>query len=253
MASLRGHATDSPGRWKEPRAFAAADHTSQRARQGRGRRSIRRRVSGQCACRRGPARSLIPHARAIRALVIPMIEPAFWTATMALARSADRGVAGRRATCRTSNTHGHDHTTSRSRRVGYSAGRFSGEAVRPRRRSGIALRLDTTRQTMAQQRRLARSVGASRRSPRAWRDQLQVLTSDLPRPSAYATRARSPKPKRLWTLPQRWTHRTRPPLLGNLAEEREIPTAPTALFFFLQKRRTKNTYDDACPDLRGFK
>ena len=44
----------------------------------------------------------------------------------------------------TSNTRGHDHTTSRSRRVGCSTGRFSGEAVCPRRRSGIAFRLDTT-------------------------------------------------------------------------------------------------------------
>ena len=33
-------------------------------------------------------------------------------------------------------------------------------------------------QTVAQERRLARSVGASRRSPRVWRDQLQALTSD---------------------------------------------------------------------------
>ena len=52
MARLRGHATDPPGRWKEPRAFAAADHAAQRARQGRGRRPIRRRVRGQCGGRR---------------------------------------------------------------------------------------------------------------------------------------------------------------------------------------------------------
>ena len=37
-------------------------------------------------------------------------------------------------------------------------------------------------QTVAQERRLARSVGASRRSPRAWRYQLQALTSDRRRP-----------------------------------------------------------------------
>jgi hypothetical protein len=33
---------------KEPRAFAAGDHATQRAHQGPGRRSIRRRVRGQC-------------------------------------------------------------------------------------------------------------------------------------------------------------------------------------------------------------
>jgi hypothetical protein len=61
---LRGHATDWPARWKEPPALAAADHTSQRARQGRGRR-IRRRVGQECARRRGATGSLIPHAPAI--------------------------------------------------------------------------------------------------------------------------------------------------------------------------------------------
>jgi hypothetical protein len=54
--------------------------------------------------------------------------------------------------------------------------------------------------------------------------------------------------KRPWTLPQPWTHRTRPPLLGNLAAEREIPTSVHSPFLFLQKRRTKNTYDDDCRD-----
>ena len=43
------------------------------------------------------------------------------------------------------------------------------------------------RQTVAQEKRLARSVGASRRSPRVWRYQLQTLTSAWSRTSAYAT------------------------------------------------------------------
>ena len=33
---------------------------------------------------------------------------------------------------------------------------------------------------------------------------------------------------RLWTLPERWTHRTRPPLLGRPHRTR-FPTAPAAL------------------------
>jgi len=94
MAGLRGHATDSPGRWKEPRAFGAADHTAQRARQGRSRRSIRRRVREQCDRRCRGAGSLIPHAGAIRALVITMIEAAFRAAPMPAARGADRVVTG---------------------------------------------------------------------------------------------------------------------------------------------------------------
>src|SRR5712691_10824323 len=93
MAVLLGHATDSPGRWKEPRAFAAADHTSQRARQGRGRRSIRRRVSGQCDRQCQAGGSLIPHARAIRALVIAMIEAPFEALAMPSTCGRDRTPA----------------------------------------------------------------------------------------------------------------------------------------------------------------
>jgi hypothetical protein len=78
-------------RWKEPRALAAADHASRRAHQRRGRQSIRRRVSGQCVEARGAVGSLIPHARAIRALVIAMIEASFRAAPMALSGRPDRG------------------------------------------------------------------------------------------------------------------------------------------------------------------
>src|SRR3989441_7015921 len=52
--------------------------------------------------------------------------------------------SGRPCDTPTSNTRGPDHTTRRSRRDGCSAGRFFGEAACPRRRRGIAFRLDTT-------------------------------------------------------------------------------------------------------------
>jgi len=95
---LRGHATDPPGRWKEPGAFPATDHATQRARQGRGRHRIRRRVDRQCGDGRGPRGSLIRHAGAVRALVIAMIEAPFGAALMALPGGADRRLARRRAT-----------------------------------------------------------------------------------------------------------------------------------------------------------
>ena len=145
MARLRGHATDPPGRWKEPGAFPATDHAAQRARQGRGRHQIRRRVRRQCGERDGALGSLIPHAGAVRALVIAMIEAAFGTAAMALARGADRRRGAPPRDTPASNTHGRDHTRRRSRRADCSVGRLSGEAARPRRRSGGALRLDTAR------------------------------------------------------------------------------------------------------------
>jgi hypothetical protein len=100
MRALRGHATDAPARWKEPGAFPAADHASQRARQGRGRRRIRRCVRRQCGECDGVRGSLIPHAGAVRPLVIAVIEPAFGTESVALASGAHRGATGRRATRR---------------------------------------------------------------------------------------------------------------------------------------------------------
>jgi hypothetical protein len=83
----------------------------------------------------------------------------------------------RRSDTAPSNRRGRNHTTDRSRRNGYNADRFSAAAGCPRRRSDDVGRLDITRTTVAQQSRSARSVGASRRSPRVWRDQLQTLTS----------------------------------------------------------------------------
>jgi hypothetical protein len=79
--------------------LAAADHTSQRARQGRGRR-IRRRVGQECARRRGATGSLIPHACAIRPLVIAMIEAPFGAPAMAPAGARDRSAPRDATTCR---------------------------------------------------------------------------------------------------------------------------------------------------------
>ena len=100
MTRLQRHATDLPGRWKEPRALAATDHTAERAHQGRGWRSIRRRVSGECDRRRRRVGSLIPHACAIRALMIAMIEAAFRTPAVAGSRRADRAPTRGDATAR---------------------------------------------------------------------------------------------------------------------------------------------------------
>ena len=140
--------------------------------------------AGSVASGDGARGSLIPHAGAIRALVIAMIEAPFGTAPMALARGADRRAAGRRATRRRAIRVAAITRRRRSRRADCSVDRLSGEAARPRRRSSGALRLDTARQTVAQERRLARSVEASRRSPRAWRVKLQAFTSIRRKPDS---------------------------------------------------------------------
>ena len=98
-----------------------------------------------------------------------------------------RGPIGGGPPCDTppSNTRGRDRMRRRSRRGGCTADTFSGEAACPRRRSGDTLQLDTHVKPWHKERRLARSVGASRRSPRVWRSKLQTLTSSAT--SAYAT------------------------------------------------------------------
>ena len=100
MAGLRGHATDPPGRWQEPGAVPAADHATQRAHQGRGRHQTRRRVRRQCRERDEALGSLIPHADAIGALVIAMIEATLGTALMTLSSGTHGCLARRRATHR---------------------------------------------------------------------------------------------------------------------------------------------------------
>lgn len=96
MAALRRHATALPGRWPEPGALPAADHTARHAHQERGRRRRRRRVSGQCGGSRAPGGSVIPHAGAIGALMIAMIEAPFRARAMAPPCHLQAGPAPRR-------------------------------------------------------------------------------------------------------------------------------------------------------------
>jgi hypothetical protein len=131
----------------------------QPAQQGRGRRSIRRRVGGQCAAPHRRAGSLIPHASPIRALVVPVIEAAFGAAPMTTAGGTDRSGSGRRATGRRTIRHGRGHRPRRSQTGRGSGGRFSGEAGCPRRWRGGALRLDTALSPVAQE----RTTGSVRR------------------------------------------------------------------------------------------
>ena len=140
--------------------------------------------------------SLIPPARAIGALMIPVIEAAFRTGPMAAAGGPDRPAAGRRATRR------------RAIRVAAIArGADREEAAAPPTRFLAKRRVHNvgaathsnwirTSHSWHKERRLTRSVGASRRSPRVWRLKLQTLTSSA---TSVSLRGRTPKPKRPWT------------------------------------------------------
>ena len=100
-----------------------------------------------------------------------------------------------------------------------------------------------TRQTVAQERRLARSVGVSRRSPRVWRDQLQALTSAWSRTSAYATLVRSPNLKKAVDAVAPMDAQNASTAAWKSRPEREIHTATTAppFFFGREERRTPTT------------
>ncbi len=57
-------------------------------------------------------------------------------------------------------------------------------------------------------------------------------SSFLEPPTRSSSRARDPTSKnRLWKLPEPWTHRTRPPLLG---KPPRFPTATTSPYSFLR-------------------
>src|SRR4030095_5095975 len=198
--------------------------------------------------------SLIPHAGAIRTLVIGMIRAAFRAAPMPAARGADRGVAGGRTTRRRAiRVAPITRRADREEPVAAPAGFLAKRRVHV----GAAAHSNWTRTrnrgTTDSDR--SRSVGASRRSPTVWRGK---APGPHLVPSAYAAPRSSPqfapnRTKRLWTLTQPWTHRTRPPLLGNLAEEREIPTSAHSHSLLFRRTKTKNNYNDAGPDLRGFR
>lgn len=73
--------------------MAATGDTTRRPRTGAGRPDIRRRVRRQCGGCAEARGSLIPHAGAIRALVIAVIKPPLGTAPMAGPGLPDRGAA----------------------------------------------------------------------------------------------------------------------------------------------------------------
>ena len=100
-------------------------------------------------------------------------------------------------------------------------------------------------QTVAQERRLARSVGASRRSPRVRRSYTPGPHL-VPQPSsAYARYTRRPN-QRLWTLPHLWTHRTRPQGACKTAQTAVSHSAHNPHAFFVEEKKKNPERSDRC-------
>ena len=143
--------------------------------------------------RAAPARlgSLIPHAGAIRALVIAMIEAAFGAAPMALARGADRRAARRRATRRRAIRVA--AITRRADREEAIAAATDFLAKRRVHDVGAAARFDWTRRA---NRGTRETTGSVRRSIEAVTEGLEGSAPGphLIRRSAQLTRRRSARP-----------------------------------------------------------
>ena len=146
----------------------------------------------------GAAGSLIPHAGAVRALVIAMIEAAFGTAPMALAGGADRGLARRRATRR--RAIGVAAITRRADRKEAIAASTDFLAKRRVHDVGAAARFDWTRRS---NRGTRETTGSVRRSIEAVTEGLEgqapgphLVAADL----SLRDSAPTPNAKRPWTL-----------------------------------------------------
>ena len=152
--------------------------------------------AGSVATAPGSRGSLIPHAGAIRPLVIAMIEPAFRTAAMALARGADR-IAG--APPRDTPVEQYAWPRSHDAQI----------AKRPLQRrqifwrSGVSTPSERRRastghggQTVAQERRPARSPSEHRGGHRGSGGINSRPSPHSPQSAAYATTAAPFKPRR---------------------------------------------------------
>ena len=252
MARLRGHATDPPGRWKEPRAFAAADHAAQRARQGRGRRPIRRRVRGQCGERRrrggksDPSRGRDTRAgdRDDRGGLRDCGDGA----------GARRGRESRRAAVRHADE---QYAWPRSHDAQIAKRRLQRRQVFWR--SGVSTTSERQRASTghgASNRGTRETTGSVRRSIEAVTEGLEV---SAPGPHLIRRSAQPTRPPRARSNPEAmdadapvdaqnaptaaWKSRWR---------TRDSHKRPQPFSFSFQRRKTKNNYDD-CPDLRGFR
>ena len=227
MVRLQGHATDRPRRRKEPRALAATDHTASRTHQGRGRRSIRRRVSAQCAGRHWGGGSLIPHARPIRALMIAMIEAAFEAPAVAPARRPNRALARHGATgagaVRVAAITGH---ADREDAVTATACLLAKRGVHGV--GATAIRSDWTYSPNRGTTDRTATACWSPRSSRGSGGSVRALTLSL---LSLRDHASTRPAKRAWTVPRLWTHRTRPQVAWKTRTERGFPTPPTPLTF----------------------
>jgi len=100
-------------------------------------------------------------------------------------------------------------------------------------------------QTVAQERRLARSVGVSRRSPRVWRDQLQALTSDCRGPQLTRP-ARDRRIRRGYGRCRSCGRTERAHSSLENRTERGFPQRPQPLSLNAKKKKTKTLHRRSC-------
>ena len=199
-----------PPRRHQPPAHPATDHTTGRI--GRGRRGHVKGVESGVP-EDGGGR-LIPHALpgAVGALMVAVVEAPFPTALMPGLGGVHRTAAGQRPAARRAvGVAPVTRRTDRKEATAPAAGLLAEGLVTVSESQGD-LRLDGETQTVAQQYRLARSVGGrgGHEGP-----EVPVRTLTYVCVHSYAIRNTESTPRQgLWTLPQVWTHTTRPHLLA---------------------------------------
>ena len=204
--------------------------------------------SAECPCRQLCRMSMQTAARAIRALMIPMIQTAFRARPMAVASGADRPAATtrRRAIRMTAITRGAHREQAATEPAAFLAKRGihdvgAGGPSDWTRTSNRGTR-DTTDsvrrsiEAVTEGLEVLRSSPHLVRGPRSVRDVLTIAQAEEAVDAGAAMDAQN-APTAAWKS----------------RRERTISTSAHKPHLLLQTRSTKNTYHDPRPDLRGFR
>ena len=179
---------------------------------------------------------MIPHARAIRALMIPMIEAALRTPAVPLPSGPHRpppcGGATRRRAVRVAAITG---DTDREDPVTEPAGFLAKGRVH-----GVGAAAVRSNWTYSPNRGTTDRTASARRSPRRSRGpggSVRALT--LSRLSLRDHPSTRPA-KRAWTVPRLWTHRTRPQVAWKTAQHAVSHTAHSPLLFLAEEKENES-------------
>ena len=178
---------------------------------------------------------MIPHARAIGPLMIPMIEAAFRTPAMPVTRGSNRAPARGGATApRAVHVAAITGDTDREDSVTETA-----DFLAKGRVHGVGAAAVRSNWTYSPNRGTTDRTASACRSPRQSRGpggSVRALTLSLPSLRDHL----STRPaKRAWTVSRLWTHRARPQVAWKTAQHAVSHTAHSPLLFLGRRKKNK--------------